>query len=135
MRARRDKWESGVNDLDRLRQEYESRKVRLSGMNLYSLDNPTYRYTLHQRQIALSKLLTQHGMNSLSGKRVLEIGCGSGGVLASYQDLGAEPPSLFGIDLLFDRLQEAHSLLPFAFISNADGQFLPFPGRFLPNCA
>lgn len=115
-----------MNDLDRLRQEYESRKIRLLGKNYYSLENPTYAFTIQQRHKALSMLLGPNGINSLYGTRVLEIGCGSGGVLAEYQEFGVESTSLFGIDLLFDRLLQAHEYLPCAPIINADGQFLPF---------
>jgi SAM-dependent methyltransferase len=57
------------------------------------------------------------------------MGCGNGGVLAEYLHLGALPESLFGIDVIFDRLPHAHHILPDAGIANADGQSLPFPSQ------
>lgn len=115
-----------MSDLDRMKQEYAARKVRLSGDDRYSMKNPAYQYTVQQRGIAVQKLLERHSLHNLAGMRILEIGCGSGGVLKEYQELGADPSMLFGIDLLADSLQEAHNKLPLANFINVDGQFLPF---------
>jgi len=116
-------------DLDRLRNEYADRKTRLAGRDLYSFFYAPYLFAIQQRQRALIKLLKRFGLSSLSGKRILEVGCGGGGVLLEYLTLGADPENLFGIDLLHDRLVEVHHRLPLAGISCADGQHLPFPDR------
>ncbi len=118
-----------TNDLDRLRDEYEDRKTRLAGKDLYSFFYAPYQFAIQQRQRALIQALKRLGLASLKGKRILEVGCGSGGVLLEYQLLGAEPENLFGIDLLHDRLVEAHHKLPLSGVSCADGQHLPFPDR------
>ncbi|HZU87009.1 MAG TPA: class I SAM-dependent methyltransferase [Anaerolineaceae bacterium] len=118
-----------TNDLDRLRDEYANRKNRLAGKVLYSQFYPAYLFAIHQRQRALIKALKQIGTISLKGKRILEVGCGGGGVLLEYLTLGADPETMFGIDLLQDRLVEAHHKLPLSGISCADGQHLPFPGQ------
>ena len=127
MRSSLGKRRPGLSDLDRLKQEYASRKARLAGRGLYSSENRAHSYTLQQRHATLQDLLNHHGIDPLSGLRILEIGCGGGGVLEEFQELGVEQASLFGIDLLFDRLQEANDKLPKAGISNADAQDLPFP--------
>jgi len=116
-----------MSDLDRLRQEYKSREQRFSGSHLYSKENPAYRYTIEQRHLALEKILRQQGIRDLSEMKTLEIGCGSGGVLKEFMNMGVKPNALYGIDLLFNRLLEARSYLPVAAILNADGQDLPFP--------
>lgn len=116
-----------MNDLNRLRAEYEARKSRFSGDNRYSLANPSYSFSVQQRRRSLARLLRQFQMDLGLQNRILEIGCGCGGVLDEFQQLDAVPESLFGIDLLFDRLEDAHLRLPAAGISNADGQNLPFP--------
>jgi len=116
-----------MNDLDRLRKEYKSREQRLTGQNLYSKDNPAYRNTIEQRRLALERILLQQGIRDLSEMKILEIGCGSGGVLKEFLNMGVKPNALHGIDLLFNRLLEARSFLPAAAILNADGQDLPFP--------
>ena len=101
-----------TNDLDRLREEYADRKTRLAGKDLYSFFYAPYQFAMQQRQRALIRALKQLGIASLSGRRILEVGCGGGGVLLEYLSLGAEPENLFGIDLLRDRLVEAHHRLP-----------------------
>ena len=114
-------------DLDRLRQEYAGRKTRKNLATLYSPFYQPYLFFSQQKTRVLVHALRKLGVESLEGKKILEIGCGSGGVLQEYQTLGAVPGNLFGIDLLFDRLIEAHDRCHRAGITNADGQNLPFP--------
>lgn len=116
-------------DLDRLREEYADRKTRLAGRVLYSFFYAPYQFAMQQRQRALIRALKRLGIASLSGKHILEVGCGGGGVLLEYLSLGAEPENLFGIDLLHDRLVEARRRLPLSGVSCADSQHLPFPDR------
>lgn len=120
---------SDLSDLDRLRDEYDGRKTRLAGKDLYSFFYAPYQFAIQQRQRTLIKALKRLGLASLKGKRILEVGCGGGGVLLEYLSLGAEPENLFGIDLLHDRLVEARHRLPLSGVSCADGQHLPFPDR------
>ena len=117
------------DDLARLRQEYEHRKHRLAGSDLYSWFNPANLFTIQQRQRLMLKVLKKHGFSDLSKSRILEMGCGSGGVLAQFLEFGASPGNLFGVDLLFERLAEAHHRLPGSPLINADGQCLPFSSR------
>ena len=115
------------DDLVRLREEYEQRKRRLAGSDLYSWSNPVNLFTLQQRQRALLKALRGHGLADLSGCRLLEMGCGGGGVLAECLNFGVRPGNLHGADLLFDRLEQAQGRLPASALVNADGQRLPYP--------
>lgn len=112
-------------DIQRLRDEYAKRKVNHL-TEKYSLFYPGYLYSTQQLQRLIINVLGKITHNCFTDKRILEIGCGSGGVLQEYSSLGVRPVDLFGIDLLFDRLQECHARLPSAGISNADGQDLPF---------
>lgn len=115
-----------MSDLDRLRIEYSRRQDDPRNHQRYSNENPVYRFQIEQRRLALLDLLQQHGVSSFTNARLLEIGCGSGGVLHEFQDLGVSPGNIFGIDLLYNRLQEAHQHLPQSTLCNADGQRLPF---------
>lgn len=112
-------------DLARLRGEYARRRADSS--RRYSAFNPSHLYALHQRQRALTALLRRYGIVSLAGKRILEVGCGDGGVLIEYLTYGAALPALFGIDLLEDRLGDARQRAPCARLACANGQALPFP--------
>jgi ubiquinone/menaquinone biosynthesis C-methylase UbiE len=112
-------------DLTRLRGEYARRRAAPS--DRYSAFNPAQLYALQQRQRALTALLRRHGIVSLAGKRILEVGCGDGGVLIEYLAYGAALPTLIGIDLLEDRLRDAQRRIPAFRLACADGQALPFP--------
>jgi ubiquinone/menaquinone biosynthesis C-methylase UbiE len=112
-------------DLARLRGEYARRRADSS--DRYSAFNPSHLYALHQRQRALTAPLRRHGIVSLAGKRILEVGCGDGGVLIEYLTYSAALPMLIGIDLLEDRLSDARRRAPCARLACANGQALPFP--------
>ena len=113
-------------DLIRMKQEYADRKTRLAGMKLYSRFNPAYLYAMQHRERDLLRLLKQNLESDFSQKAILEIGCGSGGVLLEYLVNGAGSNNLFGLDILFDRLNEAKSKIPEASILNANGEYIPF---------
>ncbi|MGA7731697.1 MAG: methyltransferase domain-containing protein [Chloroflexia bacterium] len=114
------------SDLDRLVAEYERRARQLAGSDLYSPFNLGYLFTIQQRQRAVLDMLRRHGFDSLSGKRILEVGCGKGQVLHELLGEGACPETLHGTDLILSRVQEAHHLLPNVGFTCADAQRLPY---------
>ncbi len=117
------------DDLARLRSEYADRARRFAGRDDYSAFNRANLFTIQSRQRAVVEALRRQGLTDLSRLRVLEMGCGGGGVLTEFLALGARPASLFGVDLLFDRLASACERLPGSRFVNADGSRLPFPAR------
>jgi len=117
---------SESEELLRLRKEYADRSNRLKGKRLYSYFDCAYLFSIQQRERAILRLLDKFGMNDLSDKHILEMGCGGGGVLIEFLRFGAHLSHLAGIDLLNDRLLVAHNLLPGSVLANSDGQHLPF---------
>ncbi len=115
-----------MDDITRLRREYEDRKQRFAGSDLYSWFNPSNLFAIHGRQRAILSALRKNGKTNLADLSILEMGCGGGGVLTEYLGFGALPENLYGIDLLFDRVVHAHHVLPVSGLINADGQALPF---------
>jgi SAM-dependent methyltransferase len=115
-----------TNDIIRLREEYENRAERLVGSDRYSYFNPSYLFMLQSRQRAVLQALRKWKHVSLDSLRIIEIGCGGGGVLAEYLAWGASPICLHGVDLLFDRLQHAHNILPSILLACANGEYLPY---------
>lgn len=100
---------------------------RPAGGKLHTLLNPGDLYIHQQRQRAVLSLLQSEGVFPLTGKRLLEVGCGSGKVLREFLWFGAPAESLIGVELQNWRLKEAKSLTPHLPLINADGQRLPFP--------
>ncbi len=117
------------DDIFRLRNEYEDRKRRLAASDVYSWFNLANLFTIHQRQRTILTALKKYGFADLEGLSILEMGCGGGGVLTEYLGFGALPEKLHGVDLLYDRLLQAHQVLPGSCFANADGQALPVPSR------
>ncbi len=114
------------DDLLRLKQEYADRKTRVDGKRLYSRFNPSYLYAMQHRERDTLALIKSCLGSDLSQRRILEVGCGSGGILLEYLLYGVQPKNLFGLDILFDRLDEAKAKIPAASILNANGELIPF---------
>lgn len=116
-----------TGDMDRLREEYAERKRHLAYRKLYSSFNPAQLFMLQQRQRDTLALLRRLSIHQLQDLDILELGCGSGGVLIEYLACAASPERLHGCDLLPDRVREAHERLPHLPLACADGQNLPYP--------
>jgi SAM-dependent methyltransferase len=111
---------------DQLRQEYARREGDLAGQDLHTLFNNGQLYLIQQRQRAMLALLRRAGFYPLTNKRILEVGCGSGGVLRELLWVGAQPEHLHGVDLLGWRLREAKAATPHLPLVKADGRHLPY---------
>lgn len=83
------------------------------------------RYLHRTRDEALLTLLRRNGMESLAGRRILELGCGSGSLLRSLIAYGARAEQLTGIDPDFRRLRRARNASG-ANVAVADGALLPY---------
>ena len=114
-------------DIKRLRKEYTRRAQSAGRDDRYSSTNPAYQWLMATRHQAIIELLDHFRRKDLSQLRILEMGCGSGGVLQEFISLGAEPSNLYGVDLLFDRLRVASCNLPACSYITANGQQLPLP--------
>jgi len=116
-----------MNDLQRLKEEYANRQARFAHHNIYSWFNAANLFMIQQRQRALLSALKRQGIQDLSDKKILEMGCGAGGVLAEFLSFGAMPKNLYGLDILPERLREARQRLPASHLLNAEGSRIPFP--------
>lgn len=112
--------------IDKIRSEYADRRRRLAPSDRYSLLNMAHLFTVQQRQRQVVKLIRRYQLNPLAGRRILEVGCGQGGIQLAYLGFGADPERLHGVDLLFHRVGEAHARLPHLPHTCADGQLLPY---------
>jgi len=114
-------------EIDRLRTVY--RKHEDAKKHLYNpLDIGAF-YLLTSRDRALTQMLQVFMMRagrSLADLRILDVGCGTGGVLRSLVSWGAQPQNLAGVDVLEERIQLAQRLSPNICFSVADARELPF---------
>lgn len=78
----------------------------------YSWASPAHVLQLQERERAVLALLGREGFLPLEGRRVAELGCGTGFWLRELVKWGAPPEQLVGVDLLPGRIAEARRLSP-----------------------
>ena len=93
-------------------QRVAERYARRGAGDRYSLLNPDVWHTVQERQRAMLQLFARLGWHDLSARRVLEVGCGSGGNLLELLRVGFAPHNLAGIELLPERFAQAMQTLP-----------------------
>ena len=104
------------------------RYARRGATERYSLLQPDVWLTVQERQRAMLRLFARLGWRTLADKRLLEVGCGSGGNLLEMLRLGFEPEHLSGAELLPERLEAARrSLPPAVTLWVGDAAQLPLP--------
>ena len=106
---------SDQHETEALAQRY----ARRAATDRYSPLHPDVWQTLHERQRAMLGLFARLGWADLSSKRLLEVGCGSGGNLLELLRLGFAPQHLSGVELLPERHAQARHVLPAALALHA----------------
>jgi len=100
-----------LHEPEAVRERYERREAQACDWR-YQMLNPSVWQSVHERQRATLRLLVDLGWLDLSTRRVLEVGCGSGGNLLEFLHDGFDPAHLQGIELLEDRFRQARQRLP-----------------------
>lgn len=97
------------DETDAVRERYQRRQDgdwRYSRLNLAAL------LAAQERERAITQLFARLGWSDLTGRRVLEVGCGTGANLLELLQMGFAPRNLVGIELLPERFAEAMQRLP-----------------------
>ena len=116
-------------EIKRIIKAYKKRDK--AGKNkLYSFFNKAALFTYHQREKAILEVLASQGIRDLSDKKILDVGCGRGGVLRDFVKYGASPQNLYGIDLLEDRIEKAKKLYPHINFLKANAENLSYSDNF-----
>jgi SAM-dependent methyltransferase len=115
-----------VAEADRIAAEYARRAATIP-QERYSPAAPAQLLLRQSRERAVLRLLRRAGMLPLAGRRILDVGCGTGQWLADFETWGADRSALAGIDLLPERIEAAHARLPDADLRAGDASRLPWP--------
>jgi SAM-dependent methyltransferase len=94
-------------ELERLRATYAAR----TGEPCYA-ESLAGRFQFQERERHVLGLLDRYGLIPLAGKRILEVGCGTGKWLRDLIAWGADPELLFGVELLQASAARARRLCP-----------------------
>jgi ubiquinone/menaquinone biosynthesis C-methylase UbiE len=95
-----------LTEADRIARAYSDLEARAGSR--WDSANPGNQAILAERRRWMRRLLDP----PLTGKRILEVGSGTGGELAWLVELGATPSNLVGVDLLADRVATARRAHP-----------------------
>ena len=114
-------------EVQRIKHVYETYRQSSVVHRQWSTANPGNQAILRERKQAEQQLLHQAGFLPLHDHRILDIGCGSGRVLAGFMEWGAQPENLYGVDLLPERIDHARQHYPQLDFSTANAEQLNFP--------
>jgi SAM-dependent methyltransferase len=113
------------DEADRIVAEYDRRAAEIPA-DLYSASQPGPLFIKQGIERRVLGELRRAGALPLTGKRVLDMGCGRGQWLADFETWGARRADLAGVDLVPERVEESAARLPGADIRGADAASLPF---------
>ena len=114
------------SEVDRLQEVYREYAFRGFGRSKWSPTNKGNQAIRAECQRNLRGLLQTAGFFPLASRRILDLGCGSGERLAGFEDWGARPENLYGIDLIPDRIRAARRNFPQFTFELANAEELPF---------
>jgi ubiquinone/menaquinone biosynthesis C-methylase UbiE len=114
-----------VTETERIARAY--RELEATAGSRWDLRNRGNMLILSERRRLAEALLDRAGWIPLSGRRVLEVGCGGGSELAWLVELGAPPSMLVGVDLLPDRVAAARAAYPQLEFLAGNAEHLDFP--------
>jgi SAM-dependent methyltransferase len=113
------------DEISRVRRVYRGYAERGRGAREWAPDHPGNRAMVDERTRVLASLLERSGHWPLARRRVLDLGCGDGEVLAGLVRWGALPARLTGVDVRADAVVRARARWPELRFAVADGTLLP----------
>jgi ubiquinone/menaquinone biosynthesis C-methylase UbiE len=113
-------------EVDRLKTVYREYAERGWANTKWAPANLGNRAIERERERKIKTLLDDTGFLPLDGTRILDVGCGSGEILARFEASGANPENLFGVDLLADRIARAKDKFPQMTFQTTNAESLPF---------
>ncbi len=118
-----------MDEISRIKEAY-AKRARSGKNKLYTSFSPSGLFISQQRERAIISTLKRDGIDDLSNKRILDVGCGTGGVLREFTRYGARPENLFGIDLLPEKIAGASKLSPNINFKSGNVEKLPYESNY-----
>lgn len=112
-------------EANRIRDEYQ-RRARELAPDFYALFHRSNLFAHHTRERELREALSDHSFLPLTGRSLLEVGCGEGEWFATFERFGLDLSALAGIDLDDGRLVQARERAPHADLKAGDATQLPW---------
>jgi SAM-dependent methyltransferase len=112
-------------ELDRIHAEY-ARRARAVPPDFYAEYREHNLLRRQSQERALAAILARHGLLPLTGKRIVELGCGNGAWFSSFQAFGAEQHLLHGIDLSPGLVERCRERYPKADVRQGDACAAPW---------
>src|SRR5262249_24313421 len=114
------------DEIARGRRVYRGDAERERGAREWAAGQPGDRAMVAARTRVLAGLLLQSGRLPLGDRRVLDLGCGDGEVLAGLVRWGAVPGRLTGVDVQPEAVARAHARWPALRFDVADATAVPY---------
>lgn len=114
------------SEVNRLQEVYRGYAVRGFGQSKWSPANAGNQAIRDECQRKLRELLEKSNFFPLKNRRILDVGCGAGERLATFENWGARPQNLFGVDLIPERIHAARKNHPQITFELANAEALPF---------
>lgn len=113
-----------MDELERAARRYRERDASAALTGFWTLRNPVVLHTMQERERAVLQAFANAGVD-LAGRRILDVGCGLGIEFPNLLRWGAEVGTLYGVDLMQERLQAARRRSGAA-LACASASALPF---------
>jgi len=118
-----------MDEISRIKERYAKREC-LGKSKLYSAFNSAALFSSQQMEKSLINAFKRNGYSDLADKRILDSGCGNGGVLRKLVQYGAKQENLYGIDLLPDKIETAREISPNIHFECGNSEKLPYERGF-----
>jgi ubiquinone/menaquinone biosynthesis C-methylase UbiE len=115
-------------EAQRILAEYDRREREIPS-DFYALWHPRNLFVHQEHERIVLECLRRAGLAPLSGRRVLDVGCGHGDWLAVFESFGARREDLAGVELGSDRALQTANRLKGADVRAGDATSLPWDDR------
>jgi ubiquinone/menaquinone biosynthesis C-methylase UbiE len=126
VRTKQGENEFAVREVRRIEDAYAERERTLPTVKR-DKSNRGNQWLMRARRTRLEEILRERVDRPLADCRILDVGCGFGGLLGWFHELGVPADNLFGIDLLQDRIETARATYPDFTFRQANAEELDFP--------